>query len=545
MATTTTTTTSKPKPKPVIIVGSGLAGLSAASSALAAGAPAVHMLDRSAKPGGNSIKASSGINGADTRFQQQQWDQQHRHHLRDDPATFYADTVRSAGAAFLQEDQGDSKGNGGGIDRKALITLLTHRSADAVAWLADDIGVDLSVVSQLGGHSTARTHRGAGKLPPGAAIVSALLKRLKEDPRFELHSGANVESLIVGADDDDDDDDDDGVGSVRGVRYKKTTTTTEGKEQEQEEQELEGPVVFAAGGFAGDAHGLLARYRPDLAGVPSTNEAAPASHGLLTSVGAALVDMESVQVHPTGFVDPRDPGAAYKFLAAEALRGEGAILLASGTGKRFVNEMETRDVVSAAIMGLPLLPPSSSEKEEEEGGGSATTKTRQWPVTILLDPGACAALAPHVGFYEFKGLLQRKTVRELPAAVIASVDEYAASVAAAAGTPDGSAAFGRKSFGHWSLPAGEANRDEEVCVGTVTPVTHFTMGGVAFNAEAQVLRRRKEEGEGGLEPIQGLWAAGEITGGIHGANRLGGSSLLECVVFGRIAGAQAARYTLI
>jgi len=71
----------------------------------------------------------------------------------------------------------------------------------------------------------------------------------------------------------------------------------------------------------------------------------------------------------------------------------------------------------------------------------------------------------------------------------------------------------------------------------VTPITHFTMGGVAFNTKAQVLASDYDEEE---KPIPGLWAAGEITGGIHGDNRLGGSSLLECVVFGRIAGEEAA-----
>ncbi|RYC57929.1 hypothetical protein CHU98_g8287 [Xylaria longipes] len=128
--------------------------------------------------------------------------------------------------------------------------------------------------------------------------------------------------------------------------------------------------------------------------------------------------------------------------------------------------------------------------------------------------------------------MQKKKVRDLPPAVIAAVDRYAAAVAAGADDE-----FGRKAFGYWRLPPGEANREEEVAVGTVTPVTHFTMGGVAFNTKAQVLGQKG----GGLAPIQGVWAAGEITGGIHGDNRLGGSSLLECAVFGRIAGAEAAK----
>jgi FAD-dependent fumarate reductase len=79
------------------------------------------------------------------------------------------------------------------------------------------------------------------------------------------------------------------------------------------------------------------------------------------------------------------------------------------------------------------------------------------------------------------------------------------------------------------------NIDQDVHVGNNTQIVHFTMGGVAINEDAQVLEMRG----GGLEAIPGLLAAGEITGGIHGDNRLGGSSLLECVVFGRIAGAKA------
>ncbi|KAI1425526.1 FAD binding domain-containing protein [Xylaria sp. FL1777] len=474
--------------KPVIIVGSGLAGLSAAYEALKAGAQ-VHMLDRAPKPGGNSIKASSGINGAGTRFQRD------KNITADTSARFYEDSARSAGARMLSHT-----GALGETERKALVEMLASQSADAVHWLADEIGVDLTTVAQLGGHSLARTHRGTTGPPPGAAIVGALLKKLGADPRFTLTSSADVEALTVSED-----------GRVSGVRY-----TVDGG---GETRELQGAVVFAAGGFAGDAHGLLAQHRPDLAGMPSTNDARPAAHGLLADVGAAFVDMDSVQIHPTGFVDPKDPAATYKFLAAEALRGEGGILLSAADGRRFLNEMERRDVASDAIMALP---PSAA----------ADPGVRQWDVTLLLDPGACEATGSHLGFYLFKGLMQKKKVKDLAPAVIEAVDRYAAAVAAGV---DGD--FGRAAFGHWRLPPGEANREEEVAVGIVTPVTHFTMGGVAFNTKAQVLGRKGDA----LAPIEGVWAAGEITGGVHGDNRLGGSSLLECAIFGRIAGAEAAK----
>ncbi|KAI1870411.1 uncharacterized protein JN550_005339 [Neoarthrinium moseri] len=462
--------------KPVIVVGSGLAGLSAAYEALKAGAT-VRMLDRAPKPGGNSIKASSGINGAGTQHQ--------RIAGITEDALFYDDTVRSAGQRF------SSAGSSSVVDRKALVSLLTSRSCSAVDWLVEEFGIDLGVVAPLGGHSIARTHRGA-KGTPGFSIVSALLKKLGDSPEFQLTNAAEVLSLITNQN-----------GAVSGVRY-----THEG-----ETHELQGAIVFAAGGFAGDAKGLLAKYRPDLTGLPSTNDDRPGAHGILEEIGAEFVDMDSVQVHPTGFVDPKEPEARYKFLAAEALRGEGGILL-SHEGKRFVNELGTRAHVSDAIMKMPR--PSSKN-------------SRQWDVTLLLDPGACEAAQGHLGFYIFKGLMEKKKVKDLEPTVIQAVDDYARAVASGADT-----AFGRKSFGHWTLQAGEGNREAEVCIGRVTPITHFTMGGAAFNEAAQVLRMDKT-------PIKGLWAAGEITGGIHGDNRLGGSSLLECVVFGRVAGSQAAK----
>lgn len=74
-------------------------------------------------------------------------------------------------------------------------------------------------------------------------------------------------------------------------------------------------------------------------------------------------------------------------------------------------------------------------------------------------------------------------------------------------------------------------------VAIMTPVLHYTMGGLEIDAESRVISK---EGK----PIPGLFAAGEVAGGVHGANRLGGSSLLGCVVFGRVSGDSAASYLL-
>ena len=272
--------------KGAIIVGSGLAGLSAASQLVSRNIP-VRLLERSAKPGGNSIKASSGINGAPTKYQP----------VSDD--AFYSDTVKSAGKLMASVTP----------LREKLIATLTDSSSSAISWLVDEKGVDLSRVSQLGGHSLPRTHRGAGQTPPGASIITTLLKSLKESPLFELQTSCTVTKVLKNGE------------RVAGVQY-----THENGEQ----HEAYGPVVFASGGFGGDSEGLLAQYRPDLVGFPSTNEARPGTQPLLTAVGAQLLDMDQVQVHPTGFIDPANPASPVKFLAAEVLRGEGGVLLING-----------------------------------------------------------------------------------------------------------------------------------------------------------------------------------------------------------------------
>jgi FAD-dependent fumarate reductase len=450
-------------PSPAIVIGSGLAGLSVSSQLLTHRIPVI-LLDRAPKPGGNSIKASSGINGSPTPYQP----------VSEPEDAFFNDTMKSAGP----------------VARPDLISTLTKNSASAVSWLSDK-GIDMSKVAQLGGHTYARTHRGSGGKPPGFAIISTLLSELKANELFDLRSSCTVTRVLKDS------------ARVTGVEYTNADGLT---------NELHGPIIFASGGYAGDPDGMLKTHRPDLANYPSTNDARPGMHSLLTAIGAQLVDMQHVQVHPTGFIDPSDPGARVKFLAAEVLRGEGGILLLNG--KRFVNELDTREHVAGAI--------TSTQPTVEEN------RVKQWPIQIVLDEGAYAAAKSHVDFYIFKGLMTKCTISSLLPDALESIASYAAAASGASPEP-----FGRKAFANWTLT--NPSSDSIVYVGTVTPVIHFTMGGVLINEDAEVL---DEQGKA----IEGLWAAGEVTGGVHGGNRLGGSSLLECVVFGRRAGEGVAKF---
>merc|ERR1712190_408717 len=273
----------------VIVVGGGLSGLSAAHTVIEHGIN-VLVIDKSAFFGGNSTKATSGINGALTRTQR-------KHKIQDSPEIFKEDCMR------------------GGASRPELVNVLCDESAPAVDSIIDKFGIDLSLVSRLGGYSMPRTHRGKERFP-GMTITYGLMEKLEEiaesgDGRARILLKTKVDKLLTDKD-----------GNICGCEC----TSADGKKFQEH-----GPVVIATGGFGADftADSLLSKHRPDLSHLPTTNGDHCTGDGLkmTMAVGGECVDLEWIQVHPTGLVHPEDPDAKVKFLAAEALRGVGGVLL--------------------------------------------------------------------------------------------------------------------------------------------------------------------------------------------------------------------------
>ncbi|THH09792.1 hypothetical protein EW145_g1758 [Phellinidium pouzarii] len=421
----------------VIVVGGGLAGLSAAHTLLERGAN-VLLLDKQPFMGGNSTKATSGINGSGTAPQQDAG-------IQDSSKLFFEDTKKSA------KD----------LARDDLIRVLTGRSGSAVDWLQDKFALDLSKVARLGGHSQPRTHRGGAQFP-GMVITYAQMERLEDlsqsiPDRVQIKKKACVTQLLKDSE------------RVIGVEY----------ELDGKLEKVYGPVILATGGYAADftTSSLLKKYRPELWDLPTTNGEHCTGDGqkLAMAIGANGIDLEKVQVHPTGLVDPNEPDAKVKFLAAEALRGVGGLLL-DNTGKRFVDELQTRDYVTAKMW---------------ENG--------KYPIRLVLNGSASKEIEWH--YYTASSKAQKDP-------------------------------FGKRFFQN-----SDFHMNDVFHVAIMTPVLHYTMGGLEIDAESRVLG-------GAGAPIAGLFAAGEVAGGVHGANRLGGSSLLGCVVFGRVAGDSAAAYLL-
>ncbi|KAJ3490938.1 hypothetical protein NLI96_g1064 [Meripilus lineatus] len=438
----------------VIVVGGGLAGLSAAHTLLERGAN-VLLLDKQPFMGGNSTKATSGINGAGTQSQQEQG-------IPDNAKLFFEDTKRSARE----------------LARDDLIRVLTGRSGDAVNWLQDKFGLDLSQVARLGGHSQPRTHRGSAQFP-GMVMTYAQMERLEDlavsnPERVSIKKKARVVKLLK-----------DEQGSVIGVNY-----THSGKTET-----AYGPVILATGGYAADftENSLLKKYRPEYYNLPTTN-------------GDHCTGPSS----PHWFGRPNDPEAKVKFLAAEALRGVGGLLL-DNQGQRFVDELQHRDYVTGKMW---------------ENG--------KFPIRLVLNGDASKQIEWHCKHYVGRGLMKRfesgealaKEMGLKPEVLKKTFDVYNAGVNAKKDP------FGKKFFSgpDWTM-------NDYFNVALMTPVLHYTMGGLEIDDEARVV------GKDG-KPIPGLFAAGEVAGGVHGANRLGGSSLLGCVVFGRVSGDSAASYLL-
>ncbi|KAL2137978.1 hypothetical protein VTI28DRAFT_7748 [Corynascus sepedonium] len=458
----------------VIVVGGGLSGLSAAHTIYLAGGNVV-VLDKQGFFGGNSTKATSGINGALTRTQVE-------HGIQDSVKQFYDDTLKSA------RDKA----------RPDLIKVLTYKSAAAVEWLQDVFNLDLTLVSRLGGHSQPRTHRGHDAKFPGMAITYALMQRLEELAETEPHRVRIIKKA-----------------RVTGLNKQGNTVTGVQYEHNGETLSLDGPVVLATGGYAADFGdgSLLKQHRPDTYGLATTNGSHATGDGqkMVMAIGGNGIDMDKVQVHPTGLVDPKDPGSKWKFLAAEALRGEGGILL-NADGDRFCDELGHRDYVSGMMW-----------KEKDKG---------KFPIRLVLNSKASNTLDFHTRHYSGRGLMKKMTGKQLAKEIGCTPEHLQKTFQTYNAIAEGKQKdpWGKRFFHNMPL---DINDDFHVAL--MEPVLHFTMGGIEINDKAQVLNKEKK-------PFEGLFACGELAGGVHGANRLGGSSLLGCVVYGRVAGDSASNY---
>ncbi len=496
----------------IVIVGAGGAGMTAAIAAANEGKNVV-IVESQAMVGGNSVRSTGGMNAAKTPAQDEnefaesagvektletaasEW-------AGNEAITALADTVAGQWAEYQANPVGyfdsvelmelDTLIGGHGTNDPALVEALCSNSADAIAWLSEQ-GIELTSVSSFGGASVKRIHRpvdSEGKTISVGSYMIPLLQAKCEELGVEFIMNTTANEILTDAN-----------GAAVGI----AATDKNGAAVTVNAK----AVILATGGFGANLD-MVVEYKPDLAGFMTTN--APGAQGqgidMAVAIGAGTVDMDQIQIHPT-------VEANTAALITEGLRGDGAILvnaegnrfLVNAEGNRFTDEVGTRDVVSAAEI--------------------AQTGSYSW---LVIDQAMADASSVIQGYIKNGYTVTGETYEELAeamgvdaAAFAATMDKWNAAVAAGVDEE-----FGRTSF------ANPLDTAPYYAI-KVTAGIHHTMGGLTINPQTQVLA-----GDGTV--IDGLYAAGEVTGGVHGGNRLGGNAVADFVVFGRIAGEQAAAY---
>ena len=487
----------------VVVVGAGGAGMTAAITAAAEGKSVV-ILESQSMVGGNSVRATGGMNAGKTVYQDENEFGESagvektlktaaEKYADNETITALAKTVSEQWAAYQANPTGyfdsvelmelDTMIGGKGINDPALVETLCANSADAIDWL-DEHGITLHNVSSFGGASVKRIHRpvnAEGKTVSVGSYMIPLLQENCEKAGVKMMLDTTATEILTDAN-----------GAAVGVKATGAsgeTVTVNAK-----------AVVLATGGFGANLD-MVVKYKPELKGFMTTN--APGIQGqgieMAQAIGAATVDMDQIQIHPT-------VEANTAALITEGLRGDGAILI-NEEGQRFIDEVGTRDVVSAAEI--------------------AQTGSYSW---LVVDQAMADASSVIQGYIKKGYTVTGATYEELgkamgvDAAAFAETMEKWNGYVEAKNDPD----FGRTSF------ANPLNTAPYYAV-KVTAGVHHTMGGLKINANTEVLNEKGEV-------IPGLFAAGEVTGGVHGANRLGGNAVADFTVFGRIAGAAASDY---
>ena len=487
----------------IVVVGAGGAGMTAAITAADAG-KSVIVLESQAMVGGNSVRATGGMNAAKTLTQdtnefaeaaglEKTLKAAADSYADHEVITRLAATVAEQWAAYQADPKGyfdsvelmelDTLIGGKGINNPELVAALVENSAESIDWLAA-IGADLPSVGSFGGASVKRIHRpvnAEGKTVSVGSFIVPVLEKSAQEHGVQILVNTTAGSILT--------DDSGAAVGVSATGEDGETVTVNAK-----------AVVLATGGFGANLD-MVVQYKPELAGFMTTN--APGIQGkgieMAAAIGAATVDMEEIQIHPTVQFD----SAA---LITEGLRGDGAILV-NAEGKRFIDEVGTRDVVSAAEV--------------------AQTGSYSW---LVIDQAMAEASAVIQGYIKAGYAIEGADYAALADAIGVDAAAFSATMegwnkaVADKNDPD----FGRTSF------AAALDTAPYYAI-KVTAGVHHTMGGLMIDTAARVLNAE-------AQAIAGLFAAGEVTGGVHGANRLGGNAVADFVVFGRIAGQSASEY---
>lgn len=463
----------------IIVVGSGFAGLAAAIEAKNAGANVI-VLEKMAVFGGNSA-INGGILTATGCPQQK------LHGIKDSVDLLEKD-ILAAGNYMNYVDK---------------VRFMAERALSNYEWTVNYLGVEYlpDAIGQEGGHSVPRyvfTKNGSG-----SGIVSKEVEKL-EKLGVKVRTRTYVKHVLR-----DDTGRVLGLEVLEGYRFPKTGT---GKTKFIRAKKA---VILCYGGFSRDVEYRTMQDPKLTAALDSTNQPGATSElwRETSRIGCAQVQNDWIQCTPWN--NPKEKGMGIGWTFAQSGAAEYGLWVATD-GKRFVNELANRKVRADAIMVL-------------KGEGKSA-------VAICTKPNLKAFEEARPGMLQ--KLLEQQIIKEYK-----SLDEIAADYKMPVDTLKATVAEFNKAVETKSDPAfGRYINNEQTPLAEgpwyaaeMSPKVHHCMGGLVTDLQCRVI----DVVDG--KPVPGLFAAGEATGGLHGAVRLGSCAILDCLVNGRIAGQQAAK----
>ncbi len=388
----------------------------------------------------------------------------------------------------------DMMAAGQGLNYPDLVKIVTEGAREAFLWSRDHLGVKYKErVDIFGGHSVPRCY--TPETISGSDIIKRQLARLKE-LQVPIRLGIFVESLIQ-----------DQTGRVTGIRIIEGYRYGKLDQGVQKTMTAAKAVIVATGGFGSDVAFRQAQDPRLGSRMLSTNKPSATAEILkeCIRIGANPVQLSHIQLGPWTSPDERGFGAGPLFGDYVVL--PYGMIIDPDTCSRFVNELTDRNLLAQAIL-----------KQNHPVIGIAdetAVQTAGWDLSRPLAKGV-------VRIYENLDELAESFGMD-PIAIKVAVDRFNCLIQSGVD----------EDFQKPVLPGVAPLIRAPFYAMRIWPKVHHTMGGLQIDTSARVIHREQYA-------IPGLYAAGEVTGGIHGACRLGSCAVTECLVMGRIAGRKAA-----
>ncbi len=398
--------------------------------------------------------------------------------IEDSPQLMYADMLKA----------------GLGLNHPELVRAVAENANNVFQWTIDYLGVKYQDrVDQFGGHSVARCYTPHNR--SGSAIIKQMVLKLKE-LEVPIRTKVFLQNILK-----------DSEGKVCGVRVREGYTYPDENSGVPKTIKAHRAVILTSGGFANDVD-FRTSQDPRLGReIKSTNKYSTTGEALREAIriGAMPVQLSWIQLGPWACPDEKGYGIGPDF--ASYIAFPFGILVDPETGNRIVNELADRKIRADAILekGHPCIA-IIDEKGLEASGHPIDHCLKKGIVKKFEQIDAVA------GHYQIPTRALKDTLKTFNTCVTNKLDE---------------------AFGKPILPNASPLTHPPYYGMRVWPKVHHTMGGVLINAKAQVLDLSKK-------PLKGFYAAGEVTGGVHGGCRLGSCAIPDCLVFGRIAGRNAA-----